>query len=220
MSLDIAAETDRELMQRVQGGETDCFAELIRRYRPALVRVASSRLKPPDSAEDAVQETFLAAYKSRHTYDARFGFRTWLWTIMLNQCRRIGQRASRVPSVTAWSSFPITEFTQAGELPSRDAGASPLQHLLAQEQSTELHAMLGQLADVQADALRLRFFGGLKFDEIAETMCCTPCTAKNRVKAGLLRLAQMLAARGDFCPVPTQASQSLQEFDSRSGELS
>ena len=45
---------------------------------------------------------------------------------------------------------------------------------------------------VQADALRLRFFGGLKFEEISETMQCSLGTAKNRVKWGLMRLAELV----------------------------
>ena len=41
------------------------------------------------------------------------------------------------------------------------------------------------LPDVQADALRLRFFAGLKFHEIADTMSCSLSAAKNRVRTGL-----------------------------------
>ena len=89
-------DTDAELMRRANSDDSAAFAELVRRYRPALVRVASSRLGMPEGAEDVVQETFLAAFKSRRTFDERFGFRTWLWTILLNQCRRYaGRQAAR-----------------------------------------------------------------------------------------------------------------------------
>ncbi len=182
-------------MQRVQNGETDCFAELIRRYRPALVRVASSRLGQLDAAEDVVQETFLAAFKSRQSYDDRFGFRTWLWTILLNQCRRLGRRQARLPTVTAWSSNTNVERAAPIEPMSGESPNAPLDALLARERSAALQELLKQLTDVQADALRLRFFAGLKFDEIAGAMHCTPCTAKNRVRAGLLRLAQLLSGQ-------------------------
>jgi RNA polymerase sigma-70 factor (ECF subfamily) len=45
---------------------------------------------------------------------------------------------------------------------------------------------------VQADALRLRFFGGLKFQEIADAMQCSLNTAKNRVRWGLMRMAELM----------------------------
>jgi RNA polymerase sigma-70 factor (ECF subfamily) len=51
---------------------------------------------------------------------------------------------------------------------------------------------LARLPAAQADALRLRFFGGLKFQEIADTMPCSLNTAKNRVRDGLARMAEML----------------------------
>ena len=46
----------------------------------------------------------------------------------------------------------------------------------------------------QADALRLRFFGGLKFQEIADVQACSLTSAKNRVRAGLLQMADRLSA--------------------------
>ena len=57
--------TDAALIAHVQHGETELFAELVARYQPALRRVARSRLGRSDWAEDVVQETFLAAFKSR-----------------------------------------------------------------------------------------------------------------------------------------------------------
>jgi RNA polymerase sigma-70 factor (ECF subfamily) len=65
----------------------------------------------------------------------------------------------------------------------------PLERLLALEQADLLETSLAALPTVQADALRLRFFGGLKFEEIAETMNCSLGTAKNRVRWGLMRMA-------------------------------
>jgi RNA polymerase sigma-70 factor (ECF subfamily) len=197
---DCADESDATLMRRAQSGETRCFAQLIHRHQPALLRVARSRLGRAELAEDAVQETFLAAYKSRHTYDDRFAFRTWLWTILLNQCRRLSAKLARVPTVAAWSDYAgegslDDADAQRDESSVVDASAAPLARLLAAEQSATLHGLLARLSEAQADALRLRFFGGLKFDEIAVAMQCTPGTAKNRVKAGLLRMAELLAER-------------------------
>jgi RNA polymerase sigma-70 factor (ECF subfamily) len=70
-----------------------------------------------------------------------------------------------------------------------DSGEQPFERVLARERSELLEASLAALPTVQADALRLRFFGGLKFEEIAETMQCSLGTAKNRVRWGLMRLA-------------------------------
>ena len=54
--------------------------------------------------------------------------------------------------------------------------------------------LLARLSAVQGEALRLRFFAGLTFPEIAQRMQCSLGTAKNRVRWGLLRLSQWIAA--------------------------
>lgn len=185
--------SDEELMGRVQAGDTAVFAELVRRYQPALARVAASRLGQADWADDAVQETFLAAFKGRHTYRPPHSFRTWLWTILLNQCRRSWKVRARRPRVRGWGDEPAELVEPAVFQASVERGeSSPLARLLAQERAGLVDELLKQLTPVQADAVRLRFFGGLKFEEIAEATGCSLGTAKSRVKWGLLRLAELV----------------------------
>ena len=203
-----AQPSDATLMARVNRGERECFAELVRRYRPALERVAASRLGRADWAEDIVQETFMAAFKSCASYDPRFSFRTWLWTILLNQCRGHYQRRARSVPLE-----PLTgELEQVLAQGSRHSGdTSPLAALMAKERAAQLEALLAQLTVVQADALRLRFFGGLKFHEIAHTMQCSLNTAKNRVRFGLARMAELLQAAGAPCTSRGQLEQEPSE---------
>lgn len=181
---------DQELMRRIQAGEPGLFAEIVRRYQGALLRVARSRLGRADWAEDAVQETFLAAFKGRDTYRDAYSFRTWLWTILLNQCRRSAHGQARQPRVLCWTDeAPGVAQASLAEARSADLAEQPLERVLARERSELLEASLAALPGAQADALRLRFFGGLKFEEIAAAMQCSLGTAKNRVRFGLIRLA-------------------------------
>ena len=189
----VLSPTDEELMRRVQAGETGQFGELVRRYQSALTRVATSRLGRTDWAEDAVQESFLAAFKGRHSYRPAQGFRTWLWTILLNQCHRSWKVRSRRPRVRLWDDEPAETVERAvGRASVERGGASPLTQLLAKERAAMVDELLRRLTPVQADAVRLRFFGGLKFDEIAQAMGSSVGTAKSRVKWGLLRLAELV----------------------------
>jgi RNA polymerase sigma-70 factor (ECF subfamily) len=176
------------LIQQAQAGQAEAFAALVARYQPALFRVARSRLGRSDWAEDVVQETFLCAFKSRHTYRPEFSFRTWLWTILINQCHAHAARRNRQPRVSAWSDEAPLERALEG------ADHAPWQRLVSDERLELLESLLARLSPVQADALRLRFFGGLKFQEIADTMGCSLGTAKNRVQWGLAQLSKWLAA--------------------------
>jgi RNA polymerase sigma-70 factor (ECF subfamily) len=179
---------DALIMQQLQRGQVDLFETLVLRYRLALVRVAASKLGDATLAEDVAQETLLAVYAARDSYDPQFSFRTWLWTILLNRCRRhLARDTHRRREVTASA---LKDWGGAAPEPvSFDTG---LERLLAAERLTELHALLATLPEPQADALRLRFFGGLKFQEIADAMDCSLGGAKLRVRNGLLALAAAL----------------------------
>ncbi len=204
----ISENDDRALMLRVLGGDVDCFAELVARYRRPLLRVAVGRLGRLDWAEEAVQETFLAAFRSRETFDPERSFRTWLWTILLNQCRAIGAKRSRASHVACWSDNAVAAPIDDAVLCDRP---SPLGELLARERADLLEQSLQRLSPAQADALRLRFFGELKFQEIADAMGCSLLTAKNRVKWGLLRLADLAKGNAGDHAEPT--------FDNSPGRL-
>lgn len=178
---------DATIMKRVCAGEHLLFDELVLRYRQRLLRFVWSKYGSRCAAEDLVQEAFLSAYAARESFNPAFAFSTWLWTIFLNLCRRHYKRELKQPRELARSSFGITEESL---VPEPSSSETPLQTVLKTEQFAQLVAFLAELPEVQADALRLRFFGGLKFKEIAQTMDCSLSAAKIRVKNGLLQLAQ------------------------------
>lgn len=188
-------DTDAELMRRAKAGDASAFAQLVRRYESALRHVALARLGVRESAEDVVQEVLWAAFRSRHTYDERFGFRTWLWTILLNRCRYHAQRQARAPKTVSLDAAPAGQSDDAATAVRDEpcgGAASPLTDLLRRERRELLEQLLARLTAAQADALRLRFFGELTFPEMAAVLECSPGAAKERVRSGLLRLARWL----------------------------
>ena len=194
---------DGLLIAAVLAGEKDAFALLVRRYQGALAQAAVSRLGKRELAEEAVQETFFCAHRWLATYDSRFSFRTWLWTILLNQCARQAKRESRQAELAGTAA--------ENDWPPPCPGQSPLDQLLARENCERLHELLARLPEVQADALRLRFFGGLTFPEIAAAMQCSEAGAKNRVKTGLLKLSNWLGEEGARSQRPGASEQAAGE---------
>lgn len=184
---EFTAERDEQLMARAQAGETACFAELARRYRPDLLRFARGRLGRVDWAEDAVQEALLAAYRGRHGFDPSRSFRAWLWTIQLHACTRLWKAGQRDPATAIGQQNCDLEARDISAIASREP--SPFARAVDEERAAALDRLLAKLPPERADALRLRFFGRLKFHEIAAAQRCSLLTAKNRVKWGLLQLA-------------------------------
>lgn len=175
--------SDGMIIARVLSGDREQFAQIVRRYERPLLRVALSSLGQAEAAEDAVQEALIAAYRSLHQYDSKYSFRTWLWTIQLNECRRSWRRDKSEKQRTVNDAMNIRS-----EVP------GPQESALLRERSQQIDEILQALSPGFADALRLRFFGGLKFHEIADVMGYSLSTAKNHVRRGLLEMSDLLSA--------------------------
>lgn len=186
--------SDGTLVAAAVAGEREAFALLVRRYQGPFLRAAVSRLGNVPLAEETVQETMLCSLKWLHTYDSRYSFRTWLWTILLRQSARQGKREAR--QLGPRLSDPAAASVAAAE-PLCPA-PSPLEQILRREDGQRLHGLLSRLPEAQADALRLRFFGELTFPEIAAAMECSESGAKNRVKLGLIQLSHWLRESPDL----------------------
>jgi RNA polymerase sigma factor (sigma-70 family) len=163
---------DARIMQEAASGRVERFAELVARHQSPLFRVALSRLGNRAAAEDAVQETFLAIFRSRATYRPSQPFRPWLWAVHKNACDTVRRKERRLPATTV----------DAVEIARTDAVED---RLLVRE-------LLERLPTDQADAVRLRFFGSLTYEEIAAVQECPTPTAKNRVRYALQKLAALL----------------------------
>ena len=79
-------------VQRVLAGDVDAYAALVDRYYDRCARYAVRMLGSRDDAEDALQATFLRAYKALNRYQERDRFSAWLYRILVNQCRSMAAR--------------------------------------------------------------------------------------------------------------------------------
>lgn len=78
-----------ELIAAAKAGSADAFADLVRRYRLRLLRFLLSRCASYADAEDALQDTLIAAYRYINTYDPRWRFSTWLYRIAIRNAHKI-----------------------------------------------------------------------------------------------------------------------------------
>src|ERR1700734_872084 len=77
--------TDSELLRAIRGGEEAAFHELVDRHGDTLFALAYSLLGSRTDAEDAVQETFLGAFRRAASFEGRSSLKTWLVRILVNQ---------------------------------------------------------------------------------------------------------------------------------------
>jgi RNA polymerase sigma-70 factor (ECF subfamily) len=98
----VKEESDELLVRRVLSGETQSYARLVERYRDRLGRYAVRMLGDLADAEDAVQETFVRAFRSLRKCRPD-GFGSWVFGILVNRCRTHAARRTRRHQVVVTS---------------------------------------------------------------------------------------------------------------------
>lgn len=141
---------DSDIVHRVRAGDIDAFAVIIQRYYAPCYRYALRMLLEADEAEDAVQETFIRAYRALPRYQDRGRFREWLFRILLNRCRSVAGR--RRPA-------PLAEVVEA------PAQAPHDERVLWRDEVT---LALGDLPPILREAFLLRHVEEMTYQEMAE----------------------------------------------------
>jgi RNA polymerase sigma-70 factor (TIGR02960 family) len=98
------------LVAAATAGDSTAFAEITERHRRELHVHCYRMLASFEEAEDAVQETFLRAWRSRDTFDGSALFRAWLYRIATNVCLDLRRHSSR--RLTRMSSFAEVSWLQ------------------------------------------------------------------------------------------------------------
>jgi RNA polymerase sigma factor (sigma-70 family) len=110
-----------DLITRARAGDGDAFRGLIEPYRRELQVHCYRMLGAFQDAEDALQDTLLAAWQGLEGFQGRASVRTWLYRIATNRCLDALRAASRRPA-TEWDIPGVDppEPTRLGEMkPSR-----------------------------------------------------------------------------------------------------
>lgn len=148
-------DSDDVLVRRVLAGDTQAYAGLVERYRVRLGRYAARMLGNQADAEDALQDTFIRAYRSLKRCDPD-RFRFWVFGILINRCRtHAAQRAKRQSVVISGDSA----VANAQTLPRVD-DEHGLRKLIA--------AALAQLPRDQREAFLLKHVEDLSYEEMEE----------------------------------------------------
>ena len=97
-----ATAEDLTLVERLRAGDGDAFTEIVDGWSPTMLWVARSFVSTDASAEEIVQEPWLAVARGLDRFEGRSSLRTWVFRILSNQAKTRGVRESRT---VPWSSY-------------------------------------------------------------------------------------------------------------------
>ena len=175
--MNTAHEPDRQLSQ---------LEALYDEHHRQAIGLAYRVLGDLGDAEEAVQEVFLSAWRSGHTYDPGRGTtRTWILSMTRNRC---------IDVLRARKRRPVQQLADDVDPP--DASDVPLE-AAANVDAESARVALASLPFEQKQVIELAYFGGLSHSEIATQLAAPIGTVKGRIRLGLDRLRTAMGVHQD-----------------------
>ncbi|MET0259511.1 MAG: sigma-70 family RNA polymerase sigma factor [Gaiellaceae bacterium] len=184
-SRDLAHVSDEALLSLVASSDDQALAELYDRFGRVAYGLALRILRDETLAQDAVQEAFLAIWRSADRFLAeRAKASTWILTLVHRRSVDLVRREDR----------------RRGE-PLESAGEPAAPETVEDEatlgfERRVVQEALSRLQPEQREALELGYYGGLTQSELAERLGLPLGTIKSRMFTGLSRLRELLAEVG------------------------
>jgi RNA polymerase sigma-70 factor, ECF subfamily len=185
-----AGEDDLVLVDRVSAGERRAFEPLVRRHERRVFRVTLAILGNVEDAEEAMQDTFLKAFRHLDQFRRDAQFTTWLTRIAVNAA--IEMRKSRKNFVPlSESEGPEEQFLPRHYEPWK---SNPEQLYGKQEIHRIVEEAIQALPEIYRQAFVLRDVEGLSAEDAAEALGLTVPALKSRLLRGRLMMRERLAA--------------------------
>lgn len=178
--------SDRQLMGRLAAGDREALQPLMERHYRRLYRICLSYLRQPDDALDAVQETFVKAFKGAARWDGASEVAPWLTRIAINESidryrRGVRRRAVEEPLETDGHMRPVTTDDP-----------SPERRVMGREIGERLTVALATLPDRHRAIFVLRHVEEKSLEEIADTLGISLGTVKSALHRTIHRLRERL----------------------------
>ncbi len=155
----VTAIKDEQLMSRVAKGDLDAFEEIVRRNQGTAWRIAYRFLADAGEAEDITQEAFIRILAASPRYKPTAAFATYLYRVVTRLC--IDHARKRRPVLS-------------DKLPERaDPALDPAAALVRKDRDEMIRRALEALPSRQRMVVILKYYEGLRYDEIARAMGTT-----------------------------------------------
>ena len=154
--------TDEALALQVQGGDTQAFGEIVKRYEAKLLRYARKYFFSSEDAQDLVQDIFLKAYENIQSFDASRRFSPWVYRVAHNEfVNELKKKQTRKPF------FSIDFDTMFPHLAAAETADSMT---LARDTKEILEKYLDKLDVKYKEPMLLYYVEEMDYKEIAEIL--------------------------------------------------
>lgn len=185
--LKVAGDDEAELVARARRGDREAAAELLQQHELAVWRVCRHLLPPGEDVEAAVQETLLRGLSRLASFTGRGNFGGWLGTIAVNYCRDRLRRRRLVPFRSLHGDGEEEGDLEA-VLPAEES--DPERVAMAREALARVRKEVARLPRRQQEVFALRFFAGLRLEEIAAALAVEVGSVKTHLHRAVQRVRE------------------------------
>ncbi|WP_375196865.1 RNA polymerase sigma factor [Sphingobium sp.] len=189
MSPSLTERSDPELAALALAGQQSAYAELMRRHRDAVFRLARGHAGDATEALDITQETFISAFAALARYDGARPFRLWIARIAINKCHDWARRRA----VRRFFAF-ARPMEEAGAV--ADSAPSPEEAAHSQAELRRINAAIAGLPGNLKDVLVLRAIEGASQAEAAQILGISEKAVETRLYRARNKLAEQLRDDG------------------------
>jgi RNA polymerase sigma-70 factor (ECF subfamily) len=165
--------SERALVLALRAGDEAAFVDLIDRYSPSLLRVASSYVRNRAVAEEVVQEVWLGVLRGIDRFEGRSSLKTWIFRIAVNKAKTRAGRESRSLPFSALADEPTVDPERFADGRWRTAPTS-FDRLEQRDAIRCIEAAVADLPAQQRQVITLRDVCGLSSIEVCQLLSLTP----------------------------------------------
>ena len=192
-------EDERVWLEQARQGDREAFGRLIGAYQTPVFNLAYRMLGNADEAEQAAQEAFIRAWTRLDGYNPAHKFSTWLLSITSNYCiDQIRKRRALLLS--------IDEPMPAHPALMSEQESGPEARVAESEQQVVVQNLLETLPADYRQAVVLRYWYDMSYEEIAEVMETTVSAIKSRLFRARRQLAQTGTQMGIIATAEVKAA--------------
>lgn len=187
----MSTNNDCLVIKRYQAGDESALAELISKYESEIYSFIYYKLLDEDLANDIFQDTFvriIVTLKEKR-YNDEGKFNIWAKRIAHNLIIDYYRSKTKNPRISE-TTYENGEFSIFDIL--REPSESIEDQLISEQILSDLSKMLHLLPDNQKNVIKLRFYDGLSFKEIAEHTDSSINTTLGRVRYALINLRRIM----------------------------
>jgi RNA polymerase sigma-70 factor (ECF subfamily) len=171
---------DADQLAKCRAGDPNAIEDLVHEHQARIFRLCLSILDDAADAEDATQESFIAALKALKNYRGDSAFHTWLFSIAINTSRHYLRQRKRRTVLTNTLADPSISHGTSKQNPERE--------FLETEKTDALMQAINNLDEKHRMPIILRYYHDLSTQEIAETLGVNVGTIHSRLSIARERL--------------------------------